>query len=46
MIVTMVSEVRLVLNLNKAWFYIVPEAHVYSPESSLLRKVDTLPNGG
>ena len=45
-IVTMVSEVRLVLNLKKAWFYIVCEAHVYSPEASLLRKVGTLPNGG
>ena len=46
MIVTMVSEVRLVLNLTKAWFYIVCEAHVYSPEASLLRKVGTFPNGG
>ena len=45
-IVPMVSEVRLVLKLKKAWFYIVCEAHVYSPEASLLRKVGTLPNGG
>ena len=45
MIVTMVSEVRLVLNLTKAWFYVVCEAHVYSPEA-LLRKVGTFPNGG
>ena len=41
MIVTVVSEVRLVLNLKKAWFYIVCEAHVYSPEDALLRKHST-----
>ena len=46
MIVTMVSEVRLVLNLKKAWFYIVCEAHVYSSEASYLSKVGTFPDGG
>ena len=46
MTATMVSEVRLVLNLKKAWLYIVCEAHVYSQEATLLRKVGTVPNGG
>ena len=46
MLVSMVSEVRLVLNLKKALFYIVFEAHVYSPGDALLRKHSTLPNVG
>ena len=46
MIVSMVSEVRLVLNLKKAWFYIVCGARVYSPEDALLRKHSTSPNAG
>ena len=46
MIVSMVSGVRLVLRLKKAWFYIVCEAPVYSPDNSLLRKHRTSPNVG
>ena len=46
MLVSMVSEVRLVLNLKKALFYFVFEAHVYSPGDALLGIHSTLPNVG